>query len=339
MSTASSRSRPGLGRALRGVGWTIVFAGLAAGAAGLVGEAWHPPGGPARPELTWTGDHTLGARLDEATTDLTAISAEVDRLAAEAKSALEEVASVDATALRESLSRGATTATAIDAATRDLRDALVGLPGDEAAAPMLYDNDTLVRRAAILSAVEAAASLQARWSAVTARATDAAQLTTLIATHETTVIGAAAKGADAKYLAAADDLDEAMKTLDAILALRVKLISDPSTTVLDEWVDRWRTYDTALRNLYVALKAAKGNPHAVEVQSARREERAALAQLPPDRRTIIVIVAEVARGGLTQAVIAIEEAHGRIDEALAEAPDPSAAPGGLPGQPSATPTP
>jgi hypothetical protein len=45
----------------------------------------------------------------------------------------------------------------------------------------------------------------------------------------------------------------------------------------------------------------------------------AFAQLPPDRRTIIVIVSEVTRGGLTQAVLAIEDARGRIDDALAEA--------------------
>lgn len=321
MSTASSRSRLRLGRALRGLGWTVVFAGLAAGAAGLVGESWHAAGGAARPELTWAGDHALGARLDAATTDLVAISTEVEELAAEAKTALEEVASVDATALRASLTRGAATAAAIDAATRDLRNSLVGLPGDDASAPMLYSNDTLVRRAAILAALEAAASLQARWSAVTARATDAAQLTTLISTHDTTVLDAAAKGVDAKYLLAADALQEAMGTLDAIQVLRAKLISDPNPTVLDEWVDRWRTYDTALRKLYLALKAAKGDPLAVEVQSARREERLAFGQLPPDRRTIIVIVAEVARGGLTQAVIAIEEAHGHIDEALDEAPD------------------
>ena len=70
--------------------------------------------------------------------------------------------------------------------------------------------------------------------------------------------------------------------------------------------------------------------------AARRAERAAFEQLPPDRRTIIVIVAEVARGGLTQAVLAIEDAHGRIDDALAEA---GAAPTGSPsdsGSPAAS---
>jgi hypothetical protein len=69
----------------------------------------------------------------------------------------------------------------------------------------------------------------------------------------------------------------------------------------------------------VWTRGSPGWPATIEVQAARREERIAFEQLPPDRRTIIVIVAEVARGGLTEAVIAIEEAHGRLDAALAEA--------------------
>jgi hypothetical protein len=88
--------------------------------------------------------------------------------------------------------------------------------------------------------------------------------------------------------------------------------------VLDEWIDRNGTYDLALRALYQALVESKGNPQTAKVQAARRAERLAFEQLPPDRRTIIVIVGEAARGGLTQAVVAIEDARGRIEDALGE---------------------
>ena len=83
------------------------------------------------------------------------------------------------------------------------------------------------------------------------------------------------------------------------------------------WIARL-AYDLALKALYFALVASNGEL-TVTVQSARRDERAAFDQLPPDRRTILVIVSEVSRGGLNQAVLAIEEARGRIDGALAEA--------------------
>jgi hypothetical protein len=102
------------------------------------------------------------------------------------------------------------------------------------------------------------------------------------------------------------------------VTLRKRLIAGTEQTVLDEWINRTGGYDIALKALYGAL-VKSGGVVTVEVQSARRAERLAFDRLPPDRRTIILIVAEVARGGLTQAVLAIEEAHSRIDEALAEA--------------------
>ena len=95
--------------------------------------------------------------------------------------------------------------------------------------------------------------------------------------------------------------------------------------ILDEWIQRTGAYDLALQHLYAALVKSKGKV-TVEVQSARREERDAFDQLPPDRRTILVIVSEVTRNGLTQAVIAIDEAHGRLDEALIDVVEASAPP-------------
>ena len=55
-----------------------------------------------------------------------------------------------------------------------------------------------------------------------------------------------------------------------------------------------------------------------DVEVAYHEENVARAELPIDSRALIVIVAEIARGGLNQAVIAIEDARGRINTALQE---------------------
>ena len=51
------------------------------------------------------------------------------------------------------------------------------------------------------------------------------------------------------------------------------------------------------------------------VRAAFAELRAAEAALPPDGRALVVIMSDVARGGLNQAVIGIEEAKGRLDAA------------------------
>jgi hypothetical protein len=318
MSSAPARTLEPLGPVLRGLAWAILLAVLAISGAGLVDGTWHAPGGPARAELTWAGDAEIDSRLDVATTELQRISDDVDQLSTFAKAALQEVASTDPTRLQASLDQGGEVAAAIDSEAHDLREALSGLPGDGPNAAIEFSNGTLVRRAAILAAIDSAASLAASWQQVTGRAADAAQLTSLIAKHDTTVLQAAAKGVDHKYKDALPILDDALLIVADIKALRVRLIAGTEPTVLDEWIERDAAYDTALKALYAALVASKGKQTLV-VLAARREERAAFALLPPDRRTIIVIVAEVARGGLTQAVLAIEDANGHIDDALAEA--------------------
>lgn len=319
MSSAPGRNRRTLGRLLRGTAWAVLYAVLAASGAGIVHGTWHAPGSAARAELTWDGDAALAHRLDVAAAELRRISDDVGKLADDAKTALAEVASTDQTRLHAALDDGTAVAAAIASATLDLRNALAGLPGDGLNASVEYSNATLVRRAAILAAVDAAASLASEWTQVNARSADAAHLTALIATHDDTVLAAAAKGVKAAYADASATLDGAVLTVAEIKALRVRLIAGTDRTVLDAWVERNGAYDLALKGLYLALVASNGEV-TVAVQSARREERAAFDQLPPDRRTILVIVAEVARGGLTQGVLAIDEARGRIDAALAEVP-------------------
>jgi hypothetical protein len=318
MSSAQARIPRILGRALRGVVWTVLFAVLAAGGAGLLGQAWHAPGSPVRAELTYAGDAALDARLDAGTQQLTAIAAEVEKLAAESRIALEEVANSDPTRLREALQRGGQAAATIESATAALRNSLAGLPGEGEAAVIEFSNTTLVRRAAILTAIDAAGSLADHWRQVAARATEVANLTGLFARHDATVLEAAARGRRSNWAQAVAILDQAVLTVADVQTLRVRLIAGSEGTVLDEWIERNGAYDVALRALYAALDASGGIVTA-EVQERRRDEQDALARLPPDRRTIVVIVAEVTRNGLTQAVVAIDDAHGRIDEALAEA--------------------
>ena len=316
MSSAPARIQPILRRLVRGISWTILLALLAVSGAGLVGETFHPPGSPARAELTWTGDQAIDAELDVAARELTDIAADVGRLATLAKTALGEVTSVDATRLRAALEDGGAVALRIEEHTKTLRASLVGLPGDGPTAAIDYSNATLVRRAAILAAIDAAGSVASQWQSVTGRAVDSALVNSLISKHDQTVLAAAQQGVAGKYSAAIPILDEALGLIQEIQDLRVRLIASTEDTVLDEWIQRNTAYVTALKKLYQALVKSKGDPLTIEVQAANREVKIAFDNLPPDRRTIIVIVAEVARGGLTQAVIAIEDAHGRIDDAL-----------------------
>jgi hypothetical protein len=52
------------------------------------------------------------------------------------------------------------------------------------------------------------------------------------------------------------------------------------------------------------------------VRKAFAAEKAARERLPGDTRGLVVIMAEIGRGGMNQAVISIEEARGELDAAL-----------------------
>jgi len=50
------------------------------------------------------------------------------------------------------------------------------------------------------------------------------------------------------------------------------------------------------------------------------------ARLPPDARGLVLIMSDIGRGGMNDAVITIEEARGKLADALAPAPAPDASP-------------
>jgi outer membrane murein-binding lipoprotein Lpp len=300
------------------IAWLALSAVLALGGAGLVGELTHPPGGVNREELTYPGDRLLKVRLDDASTRLQQIASDVDQLSTDAKAALEDLASTDPAALQKALEHGSGIAVILTGATTDLRNALAGLPGDEPDAVLRFSNATLVRRAAILAALDAAGGLADQWDHVTGRSVDAARLTALLQDHDKTVAAAISRGIAAKFADAVTILSSAKATLDEITLLKSAFSSGSEVTVLDAWLVSHSRYDAALNALYGALAKSGGKTN-LAVQEAYRQEKIARALLPADNRSLVVIVAEFARGGLNQAVLAIEDASGRINAALSEA--------------------
>lgn len=316
-SEVTTRATPGLGSAVNVLFWIILAAAVALGAAGLTGQLTHPPGGATRAELTYPGDHLIGVRLDDATARLKEVAANVDTMAAAAKAALGAISVADATALKSNLERGNGAAVLIASAALDLRSSLAGLPGDGPDAAIQFSNATLVRRAQILASIDAAVSLAEQWQTVTARSVDAARVVSLLQQHDTTILAATALGRAGTYHDAIAQIDLARITLEDVGALAGTLVGSSDLTVLDEWVQRNQKYDTTLRDLYNALIISKGR-NTLIVEAAYRDEKIA-RQLLPNAGAIVVIVAEIARGGLNQAVLAIDDARRRIDAALGDA--------------------
>jgi hypothetical protein len=316
---ARASAGAGIGTLTSGIAWTMLAIAVALGSAGLTAQLSHVPGGPQRQELTWGADEALSTRLTAATASLKDIAANVDRMASAAKDALGSVTSVDPQTLQNDIERGNGAAVLITQGTEDLRNALAGLPGDGPDAAVVYSNPILVRRAQILAALDAALTLADSWNSVTAKSLDAARAAGLLNTHNQQVFDATqlvtGSPANPAYGDAVAKIETAKITLSDIASLRDLIVAGTDTNVLDQWINVNTAFDNALEGLYNALQASHGR-NTVTVQAAYREEQNAFKNLPSDNRAIVVIVAQIAQGGLNQAVLAINDAQGRIDEVL-----------------------
>jgi hypothetical protein len=156
----------------------------------------------------------------------------------------------------------------------------------------------------------------------------------ILAEHDSLVVAAADRGVRAKYADAIKVLDKAKAQIAAARALRDSLSATVDVTVLDEWLARNENYDVALQNLYKAFTKV-GSKVTKAMHAAVTAEAEARAQLPPDTRGLVLIMAQIGQGGMSQAVIAIEEARAAlgdaIDAATAPAPGPSDLPAGTDG--------
>ncbi len=298
-------------RIVVGVAWLLAVAALALGSAGIVAGMAHPPGTPSRAELTWASDRALGAQLDDATAELAVVAGEVETLAGLARSALTAMIARDSGALDATRDEGSVLVARIAADAAALRRTVTDLPGAEADAAIRYSADLRARRAALVDALAATEGLNAAWSRLVSVSLAASRLTDLLLGHDPTTAAGAELGRSAKYDEAVATIDAALAMLDAADELRDQLANTTDVTILDEWIRRNRTYDEALRRLYELLGEARGRI-TPEIRAAFEAEEAARRDLPPDTRGLVVIMAEIGRGGLNQAVIAIEQARGRL---------------------------
>ena len=157
--------------------------------------------------------------------------------------------------------------------------------------------------------------LETDWAGFAGRALSAATLTNLLSRHDKQTADAAAQGSAAHYRQALDLLDESDAMIEQARGLRDDLAGSTDVSTLTTWVDRNAAYDAAVRRLYDALLESKGRV-TDRVREAFAGEQAAGEGLPADTRGLVVIMSDIARGGLNQAVISIEQARGALSSAL-----------------------
>lgn len=310
------------GRAAVRVAWIAAAAILALGAAGIVAALDHLPGGPGRPELTWTADRAVAPDLDAATTDLGALADAVGVLGEDGREALAALVARDTPGLGAAIAAGTAQLDAIDAAAAKLESDLAGLPLDTPDRAIRYSAATLARYDELAGALAAVEPLRPAWERLAAGVVPAVELTAHLLDHDRIAGEAVRFGGAGKYPQAIARIAAASAELEAAGAIRDRLAAAVDVTTLDQWIGANATYDDALHDLWDALRRSRGRvTNAVRDAAAR--ERAAKEQLPPDARALVVILGDVARGGLNQAVIAIEEARGELLDASSRAAAPS----------------
>jgi hypothetical protein len=298
--------------------WLVAAIFIALGSAGIVGALDHLPTTGARPELTYAADREIAPGLDAATGDLRTLSDQVDALAGQGRDALTALVARDTPGLQVAISAGEAQISAIGASARALRERLAALPVLDAGAAARFGPTSLARYATLEAALPAVETLDDDWARLAAGSVPAIELTVHLAAHDRIAGQAVQQGAAGKYVAAIRTLEGAAAELASARKVRDQLATRIDTSTLDTWIDRNATYDTAVGNLWAAVLASPTEVTAA-VRAAAERELAARAQLPGDSRALVVILGDVARGGLNQAVIAIEEARGRLLDALAAA--------------------
>jgi hypothetical protein len=314
---------PGIRRFSGALAWFLVVVLIALGAAGLVAGLDHPPGTAGRADLTAAGDAQVTQLLDAAEADLVALADQVDALGIQARGTLAALNGSDPTTGDAAIEAGNRLILEIASRTAAFRDRLAAVPyigTDEVA---LHLSDAVVaRHAGLASAIGATDGLQAGWARLTIGSRAATRMSLLLAEHDRLVAAAAEQGRGARYTEALTTLDGADAQIASARQLRTQLAETVDVTVLDQWLDRNAAYDVALRGLYKAISTVRGRV-TDDVRKAITVEAAARARLPADTRGLVVIMADIGRGGMNGAVIAIEEARGRLAAALRAATAPA----------------
>lgn len=295
--------------------WVAVATLIAVGAAGVVAAMQHQLGPAERPELTYAGDAAAEPALDAATAELQALADGVDSLGSTARQALATIVAGDLDGLGALIAEGTGRLADVDRQAGELEAAIAAVPGMGADAELTVSDGLRERFRELATTTGLTRGLEADWTAFTGRALDAATLTTLLARHDEETAAAAKEGTAAHYKEALAALARSDATIAEARALAARLGTAADLSTLTTWLDRNAGYDAALRNLYQSLVDAKGRV-TDKVRAAFAAEKKARSLLPEDTRGLVVIMAEVAQGGLNQAVITIEEARGTLAAAL-----------------------
>jgi hypothetical protein len=295
-------------------GWLLAALLIALGGAGIASGADHQPGDATRPELTWRADAELATALAALEGRFTELSGDVGLLAGAARSALVDLVGSRANLLQQDLARGAELATSIEGQAGDLRGLVDSLPALDR--PGTLGERSLARVSATREAITAVEPLPDGWRSLAEAVAPAVRIAGILAEHDRLAFEATQNGTRGRFSDALSSLDAAAAQLRLARVARDTLAAATDVSTLSTWIDVAAAYDDALASLYTEMKASKGTL-TDKAMAALDQVDQAQRRLPADTRALVVILDEIARGGLNQGAIAIEQARGDLAAAIA----------------------
>jgi hypothetical protein len=300
---------------IAGIAWLVLAALLALGGAGVAAALNHTPGTAARLELTFTADQAAKPAIDGAAAQLAGLGDAVDRLGIAGRDALTSLVGGDTAGLQAALDAGTARLDSVHAASDALAGALAAVPYVTGHSELYLAPSLATRYDQLVKARTLVSGLADNWAMFSEQALDASKVPALLTQHDAVAASAARQGSAGKYPQALKLLDGADSAMVQARALRDRLAKKADVTTLTAWLNANAAYDGSLRSLYQTMRDAKGKVNDA-VRKAFAAELAARAALPKDTKGIIVIMNDIARGGLNQAVIAIDTTKGLISKVL-----------------------
>lgn len=311
--TAPRTSRRGV--LIHALAWLFAALFVAFGGAGLAVSADHQPGDATRPERTWHADQAFQARMAATADDFTALGGEVGNLGDTARNALVDLVARNQQGLTTDLAGGDRLVTEIHAHVSALASTFDEIERE-------YPADSLGDRSqGMLEAARAAlattAPLASDWKTLADGTIPAMQLVSVLDQHDEYTFEATQQASARKYAQALALLRKSATTLDRARTTRDRFANTADVSTLTTWIDRLAAYDEALTALYTEVRASGGGITTPRAKKLAAQVAKAQGALPPDNRGLVVIMGDLARGGLNQAAIAIEQARGDLADAVA----------------------
>ena len=301
------------------IGWVSLAVVVSFGSAGIVAATGQSPANDGRPELTYSADVKLSARLDAGVRDLARLNDDVLVLGQMARDVLADLSQVNQPGMDSSYQDGDTALQNITAAAAALDSKLDCEPWSTAREDELgktYSQAMIDRWSSVCTAIDSVSPLAENWAALVSGSKVAMQVAHDINDHDQAVTAALQLANQGRFADALAGLAPATASLADAQRIDSDFAKVTDVSTLTEWLARTKTFDDALALLWQTMIDSKGRV-TKQTGAALIAVNDAKALLPDNAAVLQVVLYEMA-GTLTADGIAIEVAKGQLASALAD---------------------